>query len=130
MWPLVRYHACNVLDSGDSIWNSGKFAPASICIKLTNGPQYVTSIKLQTEMSPVRALVHHEIYAGLAVGDGMQVIGCIKGPVCQGAWIHVAVNQEAQFLEIKTISSLSFVAWKRIRVYGKKISDKVCHYED
>jgi hypothetical protein len=118
MWPLARYHACNVLDPGDSIWNSGKFAPASIRVKLTDGPRHVTRVELQAEMNPLRALVHHEIRAGLTPGT-MRVVGCIKGPVSHGAWIRVAVNDEVQYVEIATVESPSFVAWKRIRVYGR-----------
>ena len=117
MWPLVRYHACNVLDDADTIWSSGKYAPASIRIKLTEGPCYVTSIKLQAEMSPVRAKVHHEIRAGLDL-DTMCVVGCIKSCVSHGSWIQVAIDGNIQIIEIKTISSPSYVAWRRIQVYG------------
>jgi hypothetical protein len=42
MWSMVRYHACNVLCDADTIWNSGSYAPSSICIKLTEGPKNVT----------------------------------------------------------------------------------------
>jgi hypothetical protein len=108
---------CNVLDDADTIWNSGRYAPASIRVKLTDGPQHVTSVKLQVEMSPLRAQVHHEIRAGLTA-DSMRVVGRIKGSVSHGAWVHVAVNDHAQFIEIKTVSSPSYVAWKRIKVYG------------
>ena len=118
MWPLVRYHACNVLDPGDSVWNSGKFAPTSIRVKLTDGPLHVTRVELQAEMNPTRAIVHHEIRAGISPGT-MRVVGCIKGFVSHGAWIRVAVNDDVQFLEIATVESPSFVAWKRIRVFGK-----------
>ena len=117
MWPLARYHMCNVLDDADTIWNSGRYAPASIRVKLTDGPQHVTSVKLQVEMSPLRAQVDHEIRAGLTA-DSMRVVGRIKGSVSHGAWVHVAVNDHAQFIEIKTVSSPSYVAWKRIKVYG------------
>ena len=117
MWPLVRYHACNVLDAGESIWNSGKFAPASIRIKLTDGPMYVTRLELQVEMSPTRANVHHEIHAGISAGT-MRVIGCVKGLVSHGSWIHVAVKDEVECLEINTLDSPSFVAWRCIRVFG------------
>jgi hypothetical protein len=117
MWPLVKYHACNVLDDTDSIWNSGKYAPSSIRIKLTEGPHYVSSIKLQVEMSPVKAMVHHEVHVGLDL-DTMHVVGCIKTCVSHGAWIQVAVNENTQIIEIKTMSSPSYVAWKCIKVYG------------
>ena len=118
MWPMVRYHACNVLCDSDTIWNSGSYAPSSICIKLTEGPKYVTSVKLQAEMSPLRALVHHEIHAGLTV-DTMRSVECIKCSVSHGEWIRVAVNDNVQYVKITTISSPSYVAWKRIRVYGE-----------
>lgn len=118
MWPMVRYHACNVLCDSDTIWNSGSYAPSSICIKLTEGPKYVTSVKLQAEMSPLRALVHHEIHVGVTV-DTMRSVGCIKCSVSHGEWIRVAVNDNVQYVKIMTISSPSYVAWKRIRVYGE-----------
>jgi len=111
MWPLVRFDACNVLEEGDSIWNSGKFAPASIRLKFTGGMQRVTRVELQAEMSPLRAVVHHEIRAA-------DVVVCVKGPVAHGAWIHVDLNCDTQLIEIVTIASPSFVAWKRIRVFG------------
>ena len=111
MWPLAQYHMCNVLDDADTIWNSGRYAPASIRVKLTDGPQHVTSVKLQVEMSPLRAQVHHEIRAA-------DVVVCVKGPVAHGAWIHVDLNCDTQLIEIVTIASPSFVAWKRIRVFG------------
>lgn len=118
MWPLVRYHACNVLDAGDSVWNSGKFAPVSIRVKLTDGPMYVTRLEMQVEMSPtLRGHVHHEIYAGKYTGT-MREVGCVKGLVSHGSWIHVAVKEEVQYLEIHTLDSPSFVAWRRIRVFG------------
>jgi hypothetical protein len=123
MWPLARYHACNVLDPGDSIWNSGKFAPASIQVKLTDRPQHVSRVELQVEMSPLRACVHHQILAGLTPSS-MHVVGCIKGIISHGQWIHVAVNNKVQFLEIATLQSPSFVAWKRLRVYGRVASDQ------
>ena len=125
MWPLPRYHACNVLDSGDCIWNAGKHPPASIQIKLTDGPQHVTHMELQTEMSPLRAFVHHVIKAGKSQ-DTMRVAGCIRGPVSHGEWIHVAVNDDAQFINIATIESPSYVAWKNIRVYGKTNPHRHC----
>jgi hypothetical protein len=118
MWPMVRYHACNVLCDADTIWNSGSYAPSSICIKLTEGPKYVTSVKLQAEMSPLMAFVHHEIHVGVTV-DTMRSVGCIKCSVSHGEWIRVAVNDNVQYVKITTISSPSYVAWKRIRVYGK-----------
>jgi len=119
MWPLVKYHMCNVLHDADTIWNSGRYAPASIRIKLTDGPQRVTSVKLQAEMSPLKAMVHHEISVGSTI-DNMHVVGCIKRFVSHGAWFHLAVNDDnVQFIEIKTIASPSYVAWKRIKVYGR-----------
>jgi hypothetical protein len=118
MWPLARFHARNVLNAGDSIWNSGRFAPTAIRLKLADGPQYVTRIEMQTEMNPARAYVHHEINAGMNSGS-MRTYGCLKGPASHGAWIRVAVNAEVQLLEIATISSPSYVAWRRIRVFGK-----------
>ena len=118
MWPLARYHMCNVLDDADTIWNAGRYAPVSIRIKLTDGPQYVASVKLQVEMSPLRAQVHHEISVGPTTGS-LRVVGCIKCSVSHGAWFQVAVNEnDVQFIEIKTVSSPSYVAWKRIKVYG------------
>jgi hypothetical protein len=118
MWPLAQYHMCNVLDDADTIWNSGRYAPASIRIRLTDGPQHVTSVKLQVEMSPIRASVHHQISVGPTV-DSMRIVGCIKCSVSHGDWLKVAVNQnDVQFIEIKTVSSPSYVAWKRIKVYG------------
>ena len=109
---------CNVLDDADTIWNSGRYAPASIRIRLTDGPQHVTSVKLQVEMSPIRASVHHQISVGPTV-DSMRIVGCIKCSVSHGDWLKVAVNQnDVQFIEIKTVSSPSYVAWKRIKVYG------------
>ena len=118
MWPLAQYHMCNVLDNADTIWNSGRYAPASIRIRLTDGPQHVTSVKLQVEMSPIRASVHHQISVGPTVGS-MRIVGCIKCSVSHGDWLKVAVNQnDVQFIEIKTVSSPSYVAWKRIKVYG------------
>jgi hypothetical protein len=119
MWPLAKYHMCNVLDDADTIWNSGKYAPASIRIKLTDGPQHVTSLLLQAEMSPVQARVHHEIRAG-PTPEQMRVVAKINCPVFHGEWINVAVNgDDVQFVEIKTISSPSYVAWKRIKVFGR-----------
>ena len=120
LWPTVRYQACNVLDPGNSIWNAGRFAPASIVLKLTDGPCHVTTIELLTEMSPLRAVVHHEIRGGLTPGT-MRVISCIKGPVAHGTWLRVALNSEVQFVEVATIASPSFVAWKRIRVYAAQL---------
>jgi hypothetical protein len=118
MWPLAQYHMCNVLDDADTIWNSGRYAPASIRIRLTDGPQHVTSVKLQVEMSPLRAQVHHQISVGPTVAS-MRVVGCIKCSVSHGDWLQVAVNtNDVQFIEIKTVSSPSYVAWKRIKVYG------------
>ena len=118
MWPLAQYHMCNVLDDADTIWNSGRYAPASIRIRLTDGPQHVTSVKLQVEMSPIRASVHHQISVGPTV-DSMRIVGCIKCSVSHRDCLKVAVNQnDVQFIEIKTVSSPSYVAWKRIKVYG------------
>jgi len=118
MWPLVKYHMCNVLDDADMIWNSGQYAPASIRIKLTDGPQRVAFVKLQVEMSPVKAAVHHEVHAGPST-DSMRAVARVKCVVCHGEWLTVAVNEDnVQFIEIKTIFSPSYVAWRRIKVYG------------
>ncbi len=116
MWPMARYHACNVLDAGDSIWNAGKYAPASICVKLTDGPRRVSVIELHAEMSPIKALVHHEIRAGLSP-CGLRVVGSIQGCVSHGECLRVAVNAEVQFVEVATLASPSFVAWRRIRLF-------------
>ena len=118
MWPLVKYHMCNVLDDGDAIWNAGRYAPASIRIKLTDGPQHVAFVKLQVEMSPVKAAVHHDVLAGPSA-DSMRAVARVKCVVCHGEWLSVAVNEDnVQFIEIKTISSPSYVAWRRIKVYA------------
>ena len=118
MWPLIKYHMCNVLDDADAIWNAGRYAPASIRIKLTDGPQRVAFVKLQVEMSPVKADVHHEVYVGPST-DNMCAVARVKCVVCHGEWLTVTVNEDnVQFIEIKTISSPSYVAWKRIKVYS------------
>ena len=120
MWPTTRYHACNVLNADESVWNAGRHAPASIRVKLTDGPRHVSVVELYTEMSPLRAVVHHEVRAGLTTGT-MRVVACIKGPVAHGTCLRVAVNTEVQFVEVATMASPSFVAWKRIRVYAGEL---------
>ena len=61
--------------------------------------------------------MHHEIHAGISAGT-MRVVGCVKGLVSHGSWIHVAVKDEVECLEINTLDSPSFVAWRCIRVFG------------
>ena len=125
MWPLVKYHMCNVLDDADTVWNAGRYAPASIRIRLTEGPQHVVSVKLQAEMSPIKAAVHHEIRAGSDL-DSMRVVGCIRCVACHGEWLGVNVNEpNVQYIEVKTMVSPSYVAWRRIKVFGLKNAQKI-----
>ncbi len=117
LWPLSIYHASNVLSNSSILyWNSGVYAPASICLEIHKFPIRLTRIALQIEMLP-DGQVYHEIRAGPRK-MGMQFACKIEGVVSHGNWISIPVDCEnVRYITITTHVSPSFVAWRRIRVW-------------
>ena len=115
MWSSERFHPRNVLCE-EYWWNSGRFAPATIRLRLNDGPARLTRIALQVEMWPENGRVDHEIRAGLSPGS-MRGVGWFEGSISSSDWIEIRLDSDAQYIDIVTNKSPSFVAWRRIKVW-------------
>jgi hypothetical protein len=122
MWPLSLFHPSNVLVRDEEwCWNSGVFAPASILLHLGNTPIHVTRIAMQTEMVPEMGKVSHQIRLG-DTRDTLQSACWYNGVCTNGEWTDIDLSSDphrmSRFLEVVTHNSPSWVAWRRIRVWG------------
>ena len=112
-WWWARTSASNTLNADDDkIWNAGKYAPASIRFDF-DAPVRCTRISLLPCMSPESGHVRHEIRVGTDVYK-------FSGRATDRQWIHADINADGQrvkFIQINTLTSPSWVAWRRVRFW-------------
>ena len=117
LWPFDTYQASNVLCER-YVWNSGRYAPVTIRLKLSEPVSRLTRMALHVEMYPQRGFVQHEIRVGPSPG-AMRTASEFHGTSAHGDWIKVHMDEsDVQFIEVTTHASPSFVAWRRIRLWG------------
>jgi hypothetical protein len=117
MWPLSFFSACNVLNaSGVRIWNSGKPAPAWIRFDL--GSCNVCRIELLAKIFGPGGNVGFRILTGY---DHLETAYTFNGFVVDDEWIVVSLKRRTRFVEILTVSSPCWVAWKCVRIYTEHV---------
>ncbi len=99
-------------ENEDEIWNAGQFAPASIRFEFDTHIR-CTRIDLLPCMEPKSGNVVHEIRTGSDVYR-------FSGRATDHRWIQAELNpdgQRARTIEIHTLESPSWVAWRRVRFW-------------
>ena len=116
MWMWTSTPASNALTSNDDeIWNAGRFPPAHIRFEFDSAVQ-CTRIDLLPCMKPATGAVVHEIHTGSDVYR-------FSGQATDHRWIRVELNpngQRVKAIEIHTLESSSWVAWRRVRFWTVK----------
>ena len=99
-------------ENEDEIWNAGQFAPASIRFEFDTHIR-CTRIDLLPCMEPKSGHVVHEIRAGSDVFR-------FSGRATDRRWIQAELSpegQRAKTIEIHTLESPSWVAWRQVRFW-------------
>lgn len=112
-WPLHAPPSNALTDNEEEIWNAGQFAPAGIRFEFA-APVRCTRIDLLPCMSPEAGTVVHEIRAGSDVYR-------YAGRATDRRWINADMNPDGQrvkSIEIVTLESPSWVAWRRVRFWS------------
>ena len=112
-----------MIDGDDSTaWNSGNFAPQAAQIQLQN-PVTLRKIRFNPGQTPDGYTVH-EIWGGLAA-DSLKKIGSTQGNTQNGVpfeWIAPKDIPNIKLIEIRTITSPSWVGWREIQIYSAGIA--------
>lgn len=109
--------AANVTDGNVSTsWLAGGF-PAQ-WIQQDLGKSYdLQKIRLNVQQNPAGSTVH-EIYGGATAND-LRLLGTLSGNTQVGQWLEfVTTATNIRFVQVKTTSGPSWVAWNEIEVYG------------
>ena len=113
-WPWQTLPSNATTANEDEVWNSGRFAPASICFTF-DAPFRCTRIELLPCMEPKTGSVVHEIRTGSDVFN-------YSGSATDNVWIKAAFGGDGlrvKSVEILTLQSPSWVAWRRVRFWTK-----------
>jgi hypothetical protein len=115
-WPWQTLPSNATTTDEDEVWNSGRFPPASISFTF-NAPFRCTRIELLPRMDPKTGTVVHEIRTG---SDVFNYRGCAT----DNEWIKAAFGGDGlrvKSVEILTLQSPSWVAWRRVRFWKSKV---------
>jgi hypothetical protein len=129
----IQVHSCssahhtapssNVLKEDETAWNAGCHPPAWITLELKEDVE-IDRIMLLPEMTPKRADVVHEVRAGLSF-QNMHAIERFSGTAQSGVWITLDLPKiYCRYVEIKTLSSPSWVSWRQIRIFGLELQEQ------
>lgn len=116
-WPPSCPAANALTANEDEIWNAGRFAPAGIRFAF-DAPFRCSRIELLPCMVPAKGAVVHEFRSGGGVYQ-------IRTEATDRRWIRVEFEgggMEIEKLDIVTLASPSWVAWRRVR-FWKHLSD-------
>lgn len=117
-WPPSK--ATNALtENEEQIWNHGGYAPAYIRFEF-DVPFRCARIDLLPRMVPKSGTVVHEIRVGASE------VYRFSGRASDRDWIHADLNPDGQrikVVEIHTIESPSWVAWRRVRFWAHVIKE-------
>lgn len=109
-------------DRSDTAWNAGGFSTATqkqwIRAELPRAAG-VAEIRLTPLQTPTCATTTHEIWGG-ATAAGLTRIAEFTGNTCDGATFVLGDfwrNNDLKVIEVRTISSPSWVAWREIQFY-------------
>jgi hypothetical protein len=104
----------NTLSTDENeVWNSGRFAPVCIRFEFEKSVR-CTRVELLPCMSPESGTVIHEIRAGSDVFR-------FSGRAVDSKWINAEINAERiKSIDIQTLKSPSWVAWRRVRFWTTK----------
>ena len=115
---LHDYSARNVLTSNSCIWNAGHHPPASLTLDL-GSEQPVHCLEMVPAQLPHECHVEHRLVF-LSAKD--ERVGCFK---IAGAFhddaplrVNLPTPVHARYVTVTTLKSESYVAWRRIRVWG------------
>ena len=102
--------AHRVLEPDDGCWNSGGFAPAWIRLDAGAGVEF-TGVLLLPELS-----LDSVIHLKLRVDD--RLVCEWRGMAHSGRWLRIDFHGRGRVLEVLTLESASWVAWRRIRAFA------------
>ena len=112
-WPTFTPAYNAITSNEDEVWNAGRFAPASIRFSFDTTVR-CSRIDLLPHMEPRTGEVEHEFHL-------MNFASSIKGTATDNEWIHAVFKNteelQTKSIEIKTVSSPSWVAWRRVRFW-------------
>jgi hypothetical protein len=134
----IQVHSCssahhtapssNVLKDDETAWNAGCHPPAWITLELKEDAE-IDGIMLLPEMTPNRADVVHEVRAGLS-SQNMHAVERFSGTAISGVWIALDLPKiDCRYVEIRTLSSPSWVSWRQIRIFGLERKQREQHVE-
>jgi len=103
-----------LLPNPNLIWNSRDFAPAWVGIDL-GSVHDVSSVALLPCMDPPSGRVVHVVRAG-QTREGMRRVGTYEGDTEDSVWLLIPIQKQVRYIEISTILTPSWVAWRRIMV--------------
>lgn len=118
----LAFHAID--DDIQTSWNAGAFAPAWVQIDL--GQTYpVSKIELQTLQAPTGAATH-EILGGPTPGS-LSPLGTLSGNYTDNVRLNLnlASPVDVRYIRVRTTASVSWVAWREIKVFRRTNSDSV-----
>jgi len=109
-------------DNPASSWNAGAFSSAGqkqwIRFEFAR-PVGISQINLTPSQSPVCAVTTHEVWGGSSE-ETMSLLAEYTGDTCDGASFTVSQfwrNNDLKVIEVRTIASPSWVAWREIQIY-------------
>ena len=103
-----------LLPNPNLIWNSRDFAPAWVGIDL-GAVHEVSCVGLLPCMDPPSGRVVHVIRAG-QTREGMRRVRTYEGDTEDSVWLSIPIQKPARYIEISTVLSPSWVAWRRVVV--------------
>ena len=112
-WFQINPTSNTLSNNENEVWNSGRFAPACIRYEFETSVR-CTRVELLPCMSPESGDVIHEIRAGSDVFR-------FSGRAVDRTWINAEIKAErVKSIEIHTLKSPSWVAWRRVRFWTTK----------
>jgi hypothetical protein len=111
-WPTFTPASNTLTTNEKEIWNAGRYAPASIMFSFDT-PFVCSRIDLLPCMEPKTGQVVHECYIA-------NFVSVLKVVANDNEWIYTEIkteDQKTKTIEIRTIESPSWVAWRRARFW-------------
>jgi hypothetical protein len=112
-WWWAKSNPLNSLSTDEEkVWNAGRYAPAYIRFDFDK-PVQCTQIDLLPCMQPESGAVKHEMH----IGPNFKYK--FAGHARDRCWIHAELTNRplVKFVQIHTLESPSFVAWRRVRFW-------------
>ena len=103
-----------LLPNPSLIWNSRDFPPAWVGLDLGSVLD-VSCVALMPCMDPPIGRVVHVIRAG-PTREGMRRVRAYEDSAEDGVWFLIPIRRRVRYIEISTLLSPSWVAWRRVMV--------------